>query len=195
MNLLFTSLKGGVGCTSLSYLTALCMQYDEVYSSDPFLSSDAMLVKVHSTEEFEFIREPTNLIMDFTYAHDSALVENAIDLADVVIIPCQTDVNSVKLAIELYSYLTHKQKVCLIMINGFKGVGPLDKAKTQLKRAAISYNNILALKDTRLMDRLIANGPAWFTKVHNERGLHKLIGTIKEFEQILKHTLALKQRG
>lgn len=189
MNILFTSFKGGVGCSSLAYAMALITQFNKLYSSDQYLIPDAMLVKVQSKEHFEQIKEPSNLIMDFSMTRNLALAEHAISVADVIMIPCQTDANGIKMAVQLYNQLTQQQKSCFILINGFRGERSFKQAQSQLEIAGITFNKIIALKDTRLMDRLIANGPTWFTEVHNERGLHKLRDTIREFEQLLRAKL------
>lgn len=189
MNFLITSYKGGVGCSSLAYAMTLITKVNRLYSSDQFLIPDDMLVRIDNKKQFESIRQPNNLIMDFSIARDPALAKYALSLANVVLIPCQTDANGIKMAVQLYQDISRQKRRCVIVINGYRSLRALDQAKTMLRIAGVKTNKIIALKDTRLMDRLIANGPTWFNEVHNEKGLHKLRQTISTFEHVLRHHL------
>ena len=192
MNILVTANKGGVGCSSIAYLVGMLFPSRLMYSNDPWHIPDDTIIQLNSIDECAAINCADNqsCIFDIGMTRNKQLATELAPVVDVVLIPCGNDLQSVEAAITVYQELADKCAKRIIVINGFRSKKVRADILYHLASNRVQRENIVSLRDSRLMDRIFTYGPSWESSIRYGKGMHRLNRTLEIFESILADALS-----
>lgn len=197
MIVLVTSLKGGVGKSSIALNLA-------AYLGCPYVTND-----IAAPQHLDIIQIPSNKqrISKEIMALESAVydfgamstlldpkVSHAASFCDLIVIPTRTDARSLEATRETYKLLKDAGKPIVIIINHFRDSKKHDTARDYLRTHLGHRVPILAIRETTLFDRVSANGRDWLQNIHNIQGLHTLSKTQLAHEAVYDHIRSLAER-
>ena len=190
---LFTSLKGGVGKTSLAQCLSL-------YTGVPIVTNDIATVdESENTIQIESnlkrippdILEMEDLIFDFG-AMSTAIdpkIAQAAEMADVIVIPTLLDMRSIEATTMTYNFVKDACKPVVIIANNFTGTEEKNiyadrfEMLESIKSDRNSPITILRVRKSTLIDRITRDGPQWYESVFHKKGLHMLKKFILRLEE------------
>lgn len=190
MKILYFSLKGGVGKSSIALNHAIHNSYAYV-TNDITTSTDGECVSEfhhipHNTKRIPKKLLPLqDVIFDFGAMSSviDAKVTQAVTHCDCVVIPTLTDARSIQATMNTYDLIKEKAKRVVIIINNFQKEEKCLYAKVQLdhlKRKVL----ILEMKHTTLFERVARDGVLWYTKIGSQKGEYRLQKTKLEHQKI-----------
>lgn len=186
MKILVTSIKGGVGKSSIA--SSLAVYLDSLYVTNDLISgNDGNEKQIEPNRKripFIYSREQ-NVVYDFgaMYSQLDSKIAHAADLCDVFVIPTLTDVRSLKGAIQTYELLKAKNKPIVFIINNFTSEKKFNNAAHTLLKH-LGPVPILAIRKTMLFERFAEHGKTWLANIHNEYGEWQLSKSKKAHDKI-----------
>lgn len=187
MIVLVTSLKGGVGKSSIALNLA-------AYLGCPYVTNDIAAPQHHDILQIppnkrRIPKEITALdsaVYDFgaMSTHLDPKVSHAATFCDLIIIPTRTDARSLEATVETYRLLEKVGKPIAIIINHFRDWKKHDAARDRLHTQLGRRVPILAIRETTLFDRVSLHGRDWLFRIHNEPGAHALSKTQRAHEAV-----------
>lgn len=181
MKVLYFSLKGGVGKSSISLSHALTANLPYV-TNDISTNIDKATMKnfhqiPHNTKRIpKKILNLENIIYDFG-AMSSVIdskVTQAVLACDVVVIPTLTDVRSLEATLQTYKLIKGNAKKIIIIINNYSKMDKFEFAYEYL-RESTREANILDIRTTTLFERIARDGVAWFENIGHKKGEWQLL--------------------
>jgi len=176
MKILFASLKGGVGKSSLAanlstYINAPCVTNDIVVSDKSKVYQISHSLKRVPLE----YRHLKNVVFDFgaMSTNIDPKVSHAVTFCDVCVIPTLTDARSIKATIETYKLIEPSGIPISIIINHFTKQKKHDEVREYLLEA-LNYPPIYSIRTTTLFERVATHGEEWYKQVHNDMGEFQL---------------------
>jgi hypothetical protein len=180
MKILYFSLKGGVGKSSLS------LNHSQ-YLGVPYITNDiSTYIDKNEIKDFYQIehskkRLPKTVtrledaIFDFGAMSSAvdAKVTQAVKICDAVIIPTLCDVRSLEATMHTYEFIRQDAKQVIFIINNYTDTKKLEFAYDWIKNRvpnAIIFN----VRKTTLFERVARDGMKWFENVGHRRGEHML---------------------
>lgn len=193
MKILFTSLKGGVGKSSLAlslanYRNAACI------TNDISITDHTRCMQIPHTRK----RIPgkylsyDELVLDFgamSTSIDPKLTQ-ATKLCDVFVVPTLTDDRSLLATVKTYELLLPAGKPILIIINNFSKQKHFEYA-TQFLNTALENPHISSVRTTTLFQRIARDGESWFSQIRHNKGEYQLKRTMKKHEEIFDYIAML----
>jgi cellulose biosynthesis protein BcsQ len=186
MRILVTSIKGGVGKSSIAsclaaYLGSLYVTNDLISGND----GDVRQIEPNRKRIPLVYSREQDVIFDFgaMYSQLDSKIAHAADLCDVFVIPTLTDVRSLKGAIQTYELLKAKNKPMVLVINRFTNEKKFNHAQQYLLKH-IGQIPILAIRRTTLFERAAEHGKAWLANIHNEHGEWQLSKSKKAHDKV-----------
>lgn len=191
MRLVVFQYKGGVSKTSIAINIALT--YNMRYVTNDLVTD---LKKYPSLEKFKlqenrkkiptkFLKDDKDIIFDMgamSGAIDFKIID-AIESADVIIIPTFTDQRSIDGAIQSIKFADNSCHNIFIIINRVMKDKDYQDAFNQLSQY-INVENIFMMKDTTLFKRISKDGDEWYKNIHNKNGDYMLRRTIQRHNEI-----------
>lgn len=154
MNILITSYKGGVGKSSIGYNMAVYLGYrfitNDIISNPHPDTIQIDSVKKRIPKQYCFVDQT---IFDFgamSTQVDPKLV-HAEQLADLIVIPCNTDHRSLQATVNTHTLMSLSGKPIVIIINNFTKQKKFDEAKKYLRSKLVRIP-IFAIRSTTLFD-------------------------------------------
>ncbi len=193
MNVLFTSYKGGVGKSSLAYNFAIytCKRY---LTNDIISIDDVAIIQIEPKKRSipAQHRYETDTVFDFG-AMSTQLdpkINQAVQLAHVVVIPTLTDPRSLQATVDTAKLVADKGKPIAVIINNFTDQRKFEMAKQYLIDR-LGPLPIYAIRATTLFERVSRDGKAWLQNIHSHHGEHQLQKTQAGHENVYDAILAL----
>lgn len=187
MIVLVTSLKGGVGKSSIAFNLAAFL--DCTYVTNDIAvpeHQDIILIPPKKRRIPKDIMALESAVYDFG-AMSTLLdpkVSHAASFCDLIVIPTRTDARSLEATLETYKLLKEAGKPVVIIINHFRDWKKHDAARDRLHSQLGRQVPILAIRETTLFDRVSRDGREWLLNIHNERGTHTLSRTQRAHEVV-----------
>ncbi|MEA2072917.1 MAG: hypothetical protein U9O86_04970 [Campylobacterota bacterium] len=190
MRIMYFSLKGGVGKTSLSLNHAIEKSYAYVTNDVTSNIDESQLYEYHEIQakKKRIPQKLTHLkevIFDFGAMYDSIdpKVTHGAKICDGVVIPTFTDERSLEATIEAYRFILQHTENIIIVINNYTKEKKYDYA---YKRLCEALNNpiVLGVRTTTLFERVARDGIEWFKNINHAKGEYQLSKT-KEIHQQL----------
>ena len=191
MKILYFSLKGGVGKSSLA-LNHSIENGDYVYVTNDIVSD------IDRSQLFEFyqimdkkkripqkLTHLKNVIFDFGAMSSTPdpKITHAVTICDGVVIPTLTDERSLKATIESYNFIKDNAKQIIIVINNYTQEKKYDYAYKLLSEA-LDNPIILGVRTSTLFERVAKDGADWFRNIHHGKGVHQLIKSKKIHQEL-----------
>jgi cellulose biosynthesis protein BcsQ len=192
MKILFCSLKGGVGKSSLAanlatYINSICVTNDLVVASN-----DAAFQIPYSLKRVPYpFRNEEDIVLDFgaMSTNIDPKVSHAVSFCDVCVIPTLTDERSLNATVETYNLIEPSQIPIVIIINNFTCSKKHEDAREYLINA-LGITVILSIRKTTLFERVAKHGQNWLKNVHNDMGEYQLNKTRVAHEEIYDRIVA-----
>ncbi|MEI6894003.1 MAG: ParA family protein [Colwellia sp.] len=192
MKILFCSLKGGVGKSSIAsnfatYQNATYVTNDLVVPS----KSQANQIR-HSLKrvpyEFHHLK---NVVFDFgaMSTNIDPKVSHAVTFCDVCVIPTLTDERSLAATIETYKLIEPSDIRIVILINNYSNGKKHAEAREYLMEA-LDMPVIFSIRTTTLFERVAKHGEQWFQNINNDMGEYQLNKTRITHEQVYDRIIA-----
>lgn len=190
MKILYFSLKGGVGKSSLALNHALENGY--VYVTNDISTN---IDESHQSEFYQISHNKKRIPREFMSLEevifDFGAMSNVIDhkvtqavkLCDGVVIPTFTDERSLQATIESYNLIKNDAKSIVIVINNYTQEKKYLYA-CEVLNEALGNPVILDVRTTTLFERVAKDGAEWFKNINNGKGEFQLAKT-KETHQSL----------
>jgi cellulose biosynthesis protein BcsQ len=197
MKVLFFSIKGGVGKSSLAFNFA-------AYTSSLYITNDTVV-----TQDEGVIQLPLNkkripaklwtepdVTFDFgaMYTQLDAKITQAVSLADVIVIPTLTDMRSLHATLETVNLVKPASKPIVIIINHFKDTKKFEIARRFLNEH-LGRLPILAIRTTTLFERVSRDGLDWYQNIHHEKGHYQLNKTRVQHEEIYDRIIRIGEQS
>ncbi|GAA0695274.1 hypothetical protein GCM10009104_23700 [Marinobacterium maritimum] len=187
MRCLITSMKGGVGKSSISYnlavhLGCICITNDLTVPQH----DDIIQIPTGKNRIPKGLTSLDSAVFDFG-AMSTMLdkkISHALQLCDLVIIPTRIDARSLEATLETYKLVKEAGKPIVIIINHFRDWKKHDAARDHLLSKLGNRVPILAIRETTLFDRVSRDGREWLLNIHNDRGAHMLSRTQRAHEVV-----------
>jgi cellulose biosynthesis protein BcsQ len=186
MRILVTSIKGGVGKTSIAsclaaYLDLLLVTNDLIHSN----GDDVKQIKPNTKRIPLVYSRVQNIVYDFgaMYSEMDKKIAHAAALCDFFVIPTLTDVLSLKAAIETYEMLKEANKPIIFIINNFTSEKKFNNAEQALLNR-LGQVSIFGIRKTTLFERFAEHGGAWLESVQNGHGEYQLAKTKKVHNRV-----------
>lgn len=191
MQILVTANKGGVGCSSIAYLVGMMFPNRLMYSNDPWHIPDDSIIQLNSINDYKAleIADSKHCIYDIGMTRNELLASAIANSADVMLIPCSNDLQSVEAAISVYKRFAGQCAKRIIVINGFRSKKIRTDLLYHLARNKVHPGHVISLRDSRLMDRIFTYGPLWGESIRYGKGMHRLNRTLDIFETILSEAI------
>ena len=200
MKLLYFSLKGGVGKSSIALNHALYEEY-------PYITNDiSTTVDTEYVPDFHQIapnskRIPKKLLEYENAIYDFGAMSSAIDTkvthavleCDAVIIPTLTDQRSLEATIKTFKLILERAKKIIIIINNYTKIQKFDYAYEYLTEQ-LHEPTILDIRTTTLFERVARDGVEWFDNIKHGNGEYQLLKT-KENHNDLYRTIKMLIKG
>lgn len=187
MRVLFGSLKGGVGKSSLAlnyaiHANSICLTNDIV------TSDNCRVIKIEPSKKripLQYLNK-TNMVLDFgaMSTNIDPKVAHAARLADVIVIPTLTDTRSLKATVDTYELMKESGKPIVVIINHFTKQKKCDAAMQFLTDALGNDIPILTLRSTTLFERVSRDGEDWLANIHHNKGEYQLNKTKQAHELV-----------
>lgn len=191
MKILTTSLKGGVGKSSISTLLASAFDYH-------YITNDLSVPSHHNVTQIEpnkkripaELLKLENVIYDFgaLSTHLDAKVSHALNYCDLVIVPTRPDPRSIEATIETVKLIQGSGKPIVIIVNDFRDSRAFDNARDQLINQ-LGRMPIFWIKHTTLFDRISRDGIDWYSNIDHAMGEYQLRKTNNHILRTLKRVL------
>jgi cellulose biosynthesis protein BcsQ len=186
MRILVTSIKGGVGKSSIA--SCLAVYLGSLYVTNDLISgnnADENLIAPNRKRIPLVFSRIRDIVYDFgaMYSQLDSKIAHAADLCDVFVIPTLTDVRSLKGAIQTYELLKVKETPIVIIINNFTSEKKFNAAQEYLLKQ-LGQVPILAIRKTTLFERFAEHGKAWLANIHNEHGEWQLSNSKKAHDKV-----------
>lgn len=199
MKLLYFSLKGGVGKSSIALNHALYEEY-------PYITNDiSTTVDTEYVPDFHQIQTSTKRIPKKLLAYKDAIYDfgamsSAIDAkvthavleCDGVVIPTLTDQRSLEATIEAYRLIEQRAKKIIIIINNYTKIEKFDYAYYYLHEQ-LHEPIILDMRSTTLFERVARDGVEWFDNVGHKKGEYQLLKTKEKHNELYRTVKMLIQ--
>ena len=192
MKVLFVSLKGGVGKSSLALSYAI--HTDSICITNDIVTSDnCRVIKIEPSTKripLQYLNK-TDIVLDFgaMSTNIDPKVAHAARLADAIVIPTLTDTRSLKATVDTYKLMEESNKPIVIIINNFTKQSKFDAACDFLTFALGDFH-LLSMRTTTLFERVARDGEDWFAKVHHNKGEYQLNKT-KETHKAVYDAISL----
>lgn len=193
MKVTFTSLKGGVGKSSLAqnfatYIHGTCI------TNDIITTQDEDIIQIESNKKRIPAKLCTipNTVFDFGAMHSllDPKIAQAVRLSSVVVVPTLTDLRSLKGAMDTTKLIRTGGKPVVIIINNFKDQKKCDAAHQYLTDS-LGKTPIFTIRSTTLFERVAQHGRKWFQNIHNAKGQHQLNKTRIAHEAVYDQIIAI----
>ncbi|MBA6377329.1 hypothetical protein H4J64_19140, partial [Colwellia sp. BRX8-2] len=176
MKILFCSLKGGVGKSSLA--ANLATYINSVYvTNDIVVPNKTEVYQIpHSTKRIPFeFQHLKNVVFDFgaMSTNIDPKVSHAVRFCDVCVIPTLMDERSVQATIETYKLLEPSGLPIVIIINNFTDKKKHDKVHDYLIEV-LNHPPIYSIRKTTLFERVAKDGEQWLRLIPNDLGEYQL---------------------
>jgi MinD-like ATPase involved in chromosome partitioning or flagellar assembly len=192
MKILFCSLKGGVGKSSLAANLA-------TYINSAYVTNDIVVPNKtkayqipHSTKRIPFeFQHLKNVVFDLgaMSTNIDPKVSHAARFCDVCVIPTLMDERSVQATIETYKLLEPSGIPIVIIINNFTKQKKHDEVRKYLIEV-LNYPPIYSIRTTTLFERVATHGEQWYKQVHQEMGEHQLNKSRRIHERVYDAIIA-----
>ncbi|MFT7008351.1 MAG: cellulose biosynthesis protein BcsQ [Colwellia sp.] len=160
MRILVTSIKGGVGKTTISsylatYLNSTYVTNDLVNENN----SDDVQIKANCKRIPMKYAKLTDVVYDFSamYSQLDSKIAHAARICDIYVIPTLTDVPSLNGTIITFELLNTQVKPIVIIINNFTKQKKFDDGKLLLQNK-LGNVPIFAIRATTLFERIAQHG-------------------------------------
>jgi len=176
MKILVTSIKGGVGKSSIA--TNLAVHIDAVCVTNDLITKHSHWIHQIVTKTKRIPKEYCNIdnvVFDFgaMSTNIDPKISHAIDLCDVIVIPTFTDERSLHAALETYNLVITRNKPVVFIINNFTKRAKYLEAENFLTET-IPSPLICAIRTTTLFDRVVRQGQEWFLDIKHAKGEYQL---------------------
>lgn len=191
MQILVTANKGGVGCSTLSFLIATLLPQCYLLTNDPWGVPDEHTTTIKSWDDIKAIDDllSTNAVYDISMLRDSALAFNIAKLAHLIVIPCTGNMQSIHAAIALYRLFRKQKKHAVIVVNGYDNKTHREELLMHFVSMHIPLKKVITLRHSRLANRILRDGAFWQDTVNYARGLQRLNRTLEIYREILTKEL------
>lgn len=191
MHILVTANKGGVGCSTLSFLIATLLPQCLLFTNDPWCVPDENIVPIKSFDDVKAYNGllGSNAVYDISMVRDSELAFSAAKLAKHVLIPCTGNMQSIHAAIELYKAFRKLKKDAIIVVNGYDNKAHREELLMFFASRRIRLKDVITFRHSRLANRILRDGAYWLDHVSCARGLHRLNRTLEIYRDILRREL------
>lgn len=197
MKVLFLSIKGGVGKSSIAVNFATYTNSFYI-TNDIVCTQDKQFAQIEPNKKHIPLRylSKSDLVIDFggMYSQLDPKITKAVRLADVIIIPTLTDTRSLEATILTVQLVKPAGKPIVIIINNFKDQKKCDAAR-QLLFDRLGRLPIFEIRTTTLFERVSLDGREWYANIHNDKGQYQLNKTRIQHEVIYDHIIAIGERG
>ncbi len=194
MRILITSMKGGVGKSSIGYnlavhLDCLCI------TNDITVPKHADIIQIPTDKK----RLPKELLELPSAVYDFGAMSTMLDrklshvlsFCDLVIIPTRTDARSLEATQRTYELIQEAGVPVVIIVNHYRVQKKHDVALAMLRSKLGKHIPILAIRETTLFDRVSQDGREWLQRIHDDRGARTLSKTQRAHEQVYDYILSL----
>lgn len=193
MIILFTSVKGGVGKSSIAFNLAAYVNYTYV-TNDIIAIDDDTAIQIEPKKRripVQLSSEP-NIVFDFgaMSTQIDPKVSHALNICDVVVIPTMTDPRSLQATIDTVNFAKEANKPIAIIINNFTNPKKCNQARQHLIKN-LGRLPIFTIRYTTLFERVSRDGRDWLQNIHNDNGEHQLNKTRIAHEAIYDEILRL----
>ena len=202
MKIVFFSIKGGVGKTSISLSMALTYKYN-------FVTNDIVtsLEGIHSIKASKIasslkkiprpiLGSSKNQIFDIgaMSGQIDPKAAHAISLADAVVIPTLCDTRSVEATIQSIKFVKEACHNIFVIVNKVKDEKEYESIVEHLS-PYVDEEFIYQMRETTLFKRIAEHGENFFTKIFKKEGINRLHLTIDRhtdiFDSILDYTQSI----
>jgi len=193
MIVLFTSFKGGVGKSSISFNFAVYTN-SKCLTNDIIAPSDDSIIQIEPGKKkipLKYLKS-SNMVLDFG-AMSTQLdpkVAHAVKLADIVVIPTLTDPRSHQATIDTVNLVKASGKPVVLIINNYKHEREFEETRQYLT-TALGRLPVFGIKSTTLFNRVSKDGRDWLRNVHHDKGEYQLNKTRVKHEAVYDQILAL----
>lgn len=180
MKILYFSLKGGVGKSSLAlnHSQFLAIPY---ITNDISTHIDREEIRGFHQIEHSKKRLPKKIlnlldgVFDFGAMSSTvdAKVTQAVNICDAVIVPTLCDVRSLEATMHTYQFIKDDANLIIFIINNYTDIKKFDFAYEYIKER-VPNAIILDVRKTTLFERVAKDGIKWLRHVGNQRGEHML---------------------
>ena len=197
MKYLVTSMKGGVGKSSIS--VNLSIRTGSQYVTNditPPAIEDVIQIPINKKKIPADLAQLENAVFDLG-ALSTLLdpkIAHAASFCDVIIIPTRTDARSVAATLKTYELLQDAGKPIVIIINHFTDEKKHDAARDRLW-SALGRIPTFSMRNTTLFDRVSTDGIDWFLNVLNVQGRTSLHNTNRKHNGIYDRITSIGERG
>jgi len=190
MQILITANKGGVGCSTIAYLIATIAS-GQLVTNDPWHVPDYNIYQMNEPSDLDNLltTAPNNIIYDLSMHRNRSLAISIAKKADLVLIPCTGNFQSIHAAIATYREIRALKKRTMIVINGYDNKEHRLELLDYLQRKQIPLLHIITLRHSRLANRLLRDGPFWENSTCSAKGLHRLNRTLEIYTDILSKVI------
>jgi len=201
MKLLYFSLKGGVGKSSIALNHALENHYSYV-TNDITSNMDRTLIRSFHQIPHNMKRIPQDMLaledVVFDFGAMSSVIDSkvthAVKHCDCVIIPTLTDARSLKATIETYLLIKNEAKSVIIIINNYQQTSKYEFAHDKLTNA-LGKLTILDIRSTTLFERVARDGIKWFNNIGHARGEYQLLTTKNIHKDVYETINKIAKKG
>lgn len=193
MKIVFFSIKGGVGKTSISLSMALTCKYN-------FVTND-IVTKLEGIDSISNLKKIPGSILrsNQPQVYDIGAMSGQIDpkaahtisVADAIVIPTLCDARSIEATIQSIKFVDEKCSNIFIIINKVKSEEEYEQAVEQLS-PYVYEDFIYQMRETTLFKRIAEHGEDFFLKIFKKEGINRLHLTSAKhssiFDDILEYT-------
>ncbi|WP_415899305.1 hypothetical protein [Neptuniibacter sp. QD48_11] len=197
MKYLVTSMKGGVGKSSISVnLSAHTGSQYITNDITPPAIEDFIQIPLNKKKIPADLAQLENAVFDLGALSTllDTKIAHAARFCDVIIIPTRTDSRSIAATLKTYELLQDAGKPIVIIINHFRDQKKHEAARDQLL-SAVGRTPIYSIRETTLFDRISRDGIAWLLNIQNTKGLYMLQKTVQKHNAVYDRITAIGERG
>ena len=190
MQILITANKGGVGCSSIAYLIATIAS-GQLVTNDPWHVPDSKIFQIKELSDLDSLitTTPNNLIYDLSMLRNKNLAMSTAKKADLVLVPCTGNFQSILAAIATYRQIRTLKKRTMIVVNGYDNREHRLELLDYLQSKQVPPRHVITLRHSRLANRLLRDGPFWENNTCSAKGLHRLNRTLEIYNDILSKVI------